>query len=196
MSTQPGSLHAISEGGIAGEHFVTPAPPALIAPTISGKEHNTIKLAVIPFACWRAEDVRFEFDSSFLRPEISLELTALKSLIESHTVVGSGIEAGGGVSRPPGLSVFGHADPTGDDEYNKILSGRRAQAVYAALIRDVELWADLFDHPHGRDNWDPKATKIIGRAGPRPERDRKRRGEAVALPRVHGPDLHRARRSW
>jgi len=161
MSTQPGSLHAISEGGIAGEHFVTPASPALIAPTISGKEHNTIKLAVIPFACWRAEDVRFEFDSSFLRPEISLELTALKSLIESHTVVGSGIEAGGGVSRPPGLSVFGHADPTGDDEYNKILSGRRAQAVYAALIRDVELWADLFDHPHGRDNWDPKATKIM-----------------------------------
>ncbi len=157
MSTKPDSLHAISEGGIAGEHFVTPAPPVFLAPTISGKEHNTIKLAVIPFACWRAEDVRFEFDSSFLRPEIAKELTALKTLIEAHTVDSST----GGASRRPSLSVFGHADPTGNDDYNKALSGRRAQAMYATLIRDVELWNDLFDHPHGNDKWDPKAIQIM-----------------------------------
>jgi len=27
------------------------------------------------------------------------------------------------------LSVFGHADPVGSDDYNKALSGRRAMAV-------------------------------------------------------------------
>ena len=32
------------------------------------------------------------------------------------------------------LSVFGHADPVGNDDYNKQLSGRRATVVYALLV--------------------------------------------------------------
>ena len=41
------------------------------------------------------------------------------------------------------LSVFGHADPVGDDEYNKALSGRRTKAVYGLLVRDTAMWSTL-----------------------------------------------------
>ncbi len=55
-------------------------------------------------------------------------------------------DAGG---RYPPLSVFGHADPTGDDTYNKTLSGHRALAVYAVLTfhtqpsASVALWQKI-----------------------------------------------------
>ena len=57
--------------------------------------------------------------------------------------------------------MFGHADPVGVDTYNKELSGRRAQAVYGLLTRKTELWDDLFQNPHGRDNWKWKAVQSM-----------------------------------
>jgi Putative peptidoglycan binding domain len=44
----------------------------------------------------------------------------------------------------PRISIFGHADPVGDDVYNKALAGRRAQAIYGLLTRDVKLWETLY----------------------------------------------------
>jgi hypothetical protein len=54
---------------------------------------------------------------------------------------------------PPPLSIFGHADPVGNDDYNKRLSGRRATAMYAMLVRDTALWEELYSRPSGGDNW-------------------------------------------
>src|SRR5262249_43042782 len=51
------------------------------------------------------------------------------------------------------LSIFGHADPVGSDDYNKTLSGRRATAIYAMLIRDASLWEHLYSSPFGDDIW-------------------------------------------
>src|SRR5262249_48330873 len=45
---------------------------------------------------------------------------------------------------PPPLSLFGHADPVGDEEYNKKLSGQRAQAMYALLVPPVDMWQTLY----------------------------------------------------
>lgn len=167
-TTQSLNIQSATGGGISALQVPLPVLDSLVAPATDAKGRNTIQLSVIPFACWRAEDVRFEFDSSFIRPEISAEAASLGLLIDQHTLPNlQGIP-----THKPSLTVFGHADPTGNDDYNKSLSGRRAQAMYAMLVRDVDLWEDLFAHPLGRDNWDPAAVKAMQAALGRPTADR------------------------
>jgi len=123
-----------------------------VAPTVRAEEHNALRISVFPFACWKLEDIRFEFDSSILLPEVKQELAQLHALRQRH----------------PGapLSIFGHADPTGKDEYNKRLSGRRAMAVYALLVRDTKLWENLHhsDPVAPGDKWGIRAVQIMLRA--------------------------------
>ncbi len=176
-NTQALNIQSATGGGVAALQQSLPVLDSLVAPASDTKGRNTIQLSVIPFACWRADDVRFEFDSSFLRPEISAEIAALKLLIDKHTLPNlQGIP-----THKPTLSVFGHADPTGNDDYNKSLSGRRAQAMYGMLIRDVDLWENLFAHPQGRDNWDPAAIKAMESALGRPATDRPNSSARKAL---------------
>ncbi|MEW5979676.1 MAG: hypothetical protein AB1898_28085 [Acidobacteriota bacterium] len=150
------SIQHISGGGVAAEHVPIPLAPTLVAPTTDG-DHNTIKASLVPLACWRANDMRFEFESSFVLPEIQSEIGALKELIDRHTLT----DEKGQPKHRPALTVFGHADPVGNDEFNKALSGRRAQAIYGMLIRSVELWEDLYAHPLGNDKWEPKAIRTM-----------------------------------
>jgi hypothetical protein len=120
--------------------------PILVAPTAAA-EFNTIRPPLLPIACWRLEDMRFDFDSSFVTPESRAELTALAALWRR-------------CNGPP-ASVFGHADPVGDDDYNKTLSGRRATAVYALLARRVDLWEDLHSKPFGGDTWGTRSVQSM-----------------------------------
>jgi len=113
--------------------------PVSVAP-LSGNEHNTVRERLIPTAAWQIDDVRFVFDSSFVLPEASGEFALLAAVRQDNP-------------RCP-ISLFGHADPVGDDEYNKVLSGRRAIAIYAVLTRRTDLWEQLHAKPHGRDKWD------------------------------------------
>src|SRR5215467_6862996 len=123
MSNEPAdSLHGVSDAGVAGKHPAAPEPIFLVAPA-TADEFNTARLRLIPVACFRVDDIRFQFASSFVTPDIKLELRILENLIKAH----------------PGapLSIFGHADPVGDDNFNKILSGRRATAIYGLLTRNT-----------------------------------------------------------
>jgi hypothetical protein len=104
---------------------------------------------LLPIACWRLEDLRFDFDSSFVRPEAAMEMTALSALRQAHA------------GAP--LSLFGHADPVGEDDYNKTLSGRRALAVYAILVRDVARWESLYSQSFGGDKWGGRAVQMMVR---------------------------------
>src|SRR5215813_9086595 len=116
------SLNRISTaGGITADLPIPQTQPVLVAPTTT-QGFNSLRGALIPIACWRLDEVRFEFDSSFVLSTSSDEFQALDNLRKMH----------------PGapLSIFGHADPVGDDSYNKQLSGRRAQAVHAVLVRN------------------------------------------------------------
>jgi hypothetical protein len=110
-----------------------------VAPTDVATEHNTIRASLAPVAVWELSDAHFAFDSSVLLPSMTLELAELIAIVKTL----------------PGtlLSVFGHADTTGNDEYNKVLSGRRGMALYALLTRDVDLWDHLYTTPHGGDDW-------------------------------------------
>jgi len=109
-----GQQGTTTPGGIAAEHRRVQLP-LYVAPT-SDKEFNTLVKTLVPLACWRLEDLRFDFDSSFVKPEAKTELGHLAALRKSHD------------GAP--ITVFGHADPTGDD-------GRRSTASLSAAISGI-----------------------------------------------------------
>jgi len=145
----------VSDGGVAAKHPPTPELKALVGPA-TGSEQNAVRAAIIPVACWRLEDVRFEFDSSFVVPGIESELRNLAKLVKDHP---PSSKSDGKPGFP--LSVFGHADPVSNDDYNKQLSGRRAIAIYALLTRDTNLWEKLFSQPLGNDKWGRKSLETM-----------------------------------
>jgi hypothetical protein len=146
------TIQLVTEGGIAATHAEVEDFRPLVGPS-TGDEFNTIKAALIPIACWRVDDIRFEFDSSFIQPGIETELKHLAELLKKHPPASMAKNASPPDTVGCPLSIFGHADPLGDDEYNKQLSGRRAVALYGLLTRDVELWDELFKNPMGNDKW-------------------------------------------
>jgi hypothetical protein len=121
------------------------AVPVRVGPSAAA-EFNLVRAFLIPKACFKFEDAHFAFDSSFVVPG-GFDVGPLKDLLDKH----------------PGtkLSIFGHADPTGDDTYNKTLSGRRASAIFGLLTRDVAMWDKLHDQPAGGDNWKPEAEETM-----------------------------------
>lgn len=135
--------------GIAAPHSAPPPFRVLAAPA-TADEHNTIRQRLITVACWRLNDARFAFDSSFVSPEARKEIGLMAQLVKDHP-------------RCP-ASVFGHADATGDDDYNKALSGRRAMAIYGVLARDTSLWEYLHANSHGADVWDNRVIDTMKHA--------------------------------
>jgi hypothetical protein len=131
---------------VSGPHHVPRNLPIYVAPTVAD-ESNTVRLQLLAIACWRANHVLFAFDSSFVVPAIRDELARLADLVNAN----------------PGCpaSIFGHADPTGDDEHNKGLSGRRAIAIQALLTRNVDAWERLYQQSHGKDDWGLRSLQII-----------------------------------
>ncbi|HEY2588577.1 MAG TPA: peptidoglycan-binding protein [Tepidisphaeraceae bacterium] len=149
-----GTIHFVTAGAIAASHPARPAAAIPVAPT-SDTRSNLLRSAIFPIACWRVEELLFDFGSSFVHPDGQPELRALRDLRERHKK-----ESGGKVLAPP-LSVFGHADPVGSDDYNKKLSGRRATAIYALLVRDTARWETLFSDPLGDDKWGTPAVQTM-----------------------------------
>jgi hypothetical protein len=117
-------------GGDAAAHPDFVFSSVVVGPATSD-EFNTVEEWIRPLACWRLDDTRFEFDSSFVKPGAARELRMLKEVRDDHP--------------DATLCLFGQADPTGGDGvYNKVLSGRRARAIYGMLTRNAPLWAQLF----------------------------------------------------
>lgn len=161
-SDKKGTLHSISTGGLIGSHPSPDAFELLLAPATSD-ESNTARLRIIPIACFRIDDVRFKFDSSFVLPDAKAEMNSFVELRKKDPRV---------MGAP--ISVFGHADPSfqgnfevgsstanSGDDYNKTLSGRRAIAIYAMLIRDPSFWNTLYTNNLGGDVWGEDAIRIM-----------------------------------
>jgi outer membrane protein OmpA-like peptidoglycan-associated protein len=158
-----GSIHSATDGGVIGKHPDPDPAQFLVAPSTSN-EFNTVRFRPIPIACFSIDDVRFKFDSSFVLPAIQDEIAAFSDLRKlDPRVLGAPI------------SIFGHADPSfqgnfdpsnantagpGDD-YNKTLSGRRAIAIYALLIREPSFWETLFSTHLGADVWGTDSIQIM-----------------------------------
>ena len=154
-----GAVHSASDGGIAGSHTAVADAGVLVGPS-TASEQNLVTAGLIPIACWSVDDVRFNFDSSFVLPAVAKEIVALAKLREAHKkpVVPRTDPKLPQLIFPP-FSVFGHADPVGQDDYNKLLSGRRAAAIYGLLTRRDEVWEDLYSNkgvftgPAAGDKW-------------------------------------------
>ena len=141
-----GVIRGASGGGVIGEHPESPQVPYFVGPS-TGSELNTLQLPLIPILCWKVEDIRFAFDSSFVTsttdPLTNPADTTSDPLAKPSPTGDIRDELkllANQIKRNPEcpLSVFGHADPVGPavdpDGYNKALSGRRATAIYAVLI--------------------------------------------------------------
>lgn len=136
-----------SGGGFSAQHKVPRRRLAsFVAPSVTD-ELNTLRVALVVVACWRVNHVLFGFDSSFVMPAIREELKELAALVRAN----------------PGspASVFGHADPASNDDFNKALSGRRAQAIFGLLTRNVDLWEELHAQSHGPDDWGLKSIQVM-----------------------------------
>ena len=167
--------HTASAGVVAADHQPVD-PRVVLAGPATADQFNSIGERLIPKACFRFEDVRFDFDCSFVRPEVQPDMPHLADLIERHTLTQPGSPP---QTFPPPLAIFGHADPEGSDDYNKHLSGRRALAIYGMLVRDEDIWEDLYTQPFGGDKWGEKQIQtmlealghspgaIDGKAGPK-----------------------------
>jgi hypothetical protein len=143
-----GTIHDSSGGGVAGKHDPVDSPQLLLGPA-TADQFNSATLRLIPIACFRVDDIRFAFDSSFVafdsdeRNDIRAELKLLVNLRKDNP-------------ESP-LSVFGHADPVGGDDFNKQLSGRRATVIYALLIctTDPDAAVKLWQRVAREENWGP-----------------------------------------
>ncbi|HET9929780.1 MAG TPA: OmpA family protein, partial [Polyangiaceae bacterium] len=120
-----GAKHSHS-GTISSRRFL----PLLVAPTADGKVSNSIRQGLVPVGCFTVAAPGFDFDSSLLLPKMAKEFGKLGALLAS-------------LPEHP-VSVFGHADPTGSDDYNKELAGRRALSVYGLLTKDPDVWEKLY----------------------------------------------------
>jgi hypothetical protein len=155
----------VSEGGMAAKYPSEQHDVVAVGPAY-GSQANRLVSKIIPIACWRLDDIRFDFDSSVIKPDVENELKILAELVRQHPPSSK-------TSLKPGcpLSIFGHADPTGRDDYNKQLSGRRAKAIYALLTRRTDLWEQLYSNRFGNDVWGPPALRMMLEATNGPEPD-------------------------
>src|ERR1700722_655356 len=156
------AVHSSSDGGVVGRHPAADQFQFFAAPA-TGSEFNTSHLQPLPVACFRVGDVRFKFDSSFVLPGVQSEIGAFAVLRENDPRV-----------KGAPISIFGHSDPTyqgnfelgsptaqSGDDYNKTLSGRRAIAIYALLVRDASLWNNLYASPLGSDVWGEHSIRTM-----------------------------------
>ena len=131
----------------AGERPGRVSLPLLVSPASDGLQSNTLRPPLVPVACFSLAAPSFDFDSSFLVPAMRDELVGLARMRKRF--------------QGSPLALFAHADPSGDDEYNKKLSGRRARSVFALLVRRPDIWEQLFASGTKGDRWGRRQLDII-----------------------------------
>src|SRR5580698_11164862 len=73
---EPVSNGTSSDGGVTGPH-PAPSPLQVLAAPTTASDSNRVRMPLIPIACWKIEDIRFAFDSSFVTPDAAVEMQAL-----------------------------------------------------------------------------------------------------------------------
>jgi len=135
----------VDEGASGIERHPDMSFAAEVAPNLidDQKAFNALRASLAPVACWRLEDHRFEFDSSFILPDTRDDLVKLATMFDDY--------------KDSPMSLFGHADPVGPADYNKKLSGFRAKSTYALLTRNLDFWEEL----HNEHGWKLTSSQQI-----------------------------------
>jgi Putative peptidoglycan binding domain/OmpA family len=135
-----------TDDALVSTHALRATLPVYVAPSRDARP-NTVRPAVAPIACWRLNEALFDFDSSLILPGVRASAPRFASVLRANL---------GSLA-----AIFGHADASGSDEYNKVLSGRRAKALYALLVRDAKIWEQLYREPAGNDRWNVRAIQVM-----------------------------------
>src|SRR4030095_3634903 len=109
MADEEGTIIEATEHGIIAAHAPRRTHP-FFASTATADTFNVLGLDIVPIACVNLGDLLFDFDSFFFCPEAGRAVAGLPALRESRKNSNGEL---------PPLSIFGHADPVGDIEYNK-----------------------------------------------------------------------------
>jgi hypothetical protein len=133
-------------GTVVGEVARRATEPQRVAPT-TASEKATLRSRLRVVACWRLNDTMFAFGSSFVSPDLAAEMPALERVLRNH------IESQ--------VSLFGHADPTDDDDVNQVLSARRVRSIFALLTRNPDVWEELFKNPIKSDDWGNRSIQLM-----------------------------------
>jgi hypothetical protein len=131
MDNEGDSVISQSDREVSGKHPQDKEYPFLVASSTSDKTKNTIRLAFALEACWKVEDICFDFDRAFVRNDTKGPFRRLAELRDRYPTAP--------------ISLFGHTDHVGKDKYNKQLSEDRAKAIYGVLTRNVQKWKEIFD---------------------------------------------------
>jgi hypothetical protein len=143
--------------GVTASHPRSVVLPVIVAPVPEeqvGDKFNAVRDPLVVLGCKEMPNKHFDFDSSFLGPQSAAAFQRLKTFLGLHRERDA-------QKRFPPSAVFGHADPTGQPGYNRMLSGRRASAVYGVLTRDTALWEALFSPGFQGDVWGDKAIQTM-----------------------------------
>ncbi len=116
------------------ENFKNPVQSSAVKKTT-----NVYQQVLHPIACWKIDDIYFDFDKSFIKQKAVLAFSKLKELNDQLTREFRSV-----YKETPQFSLFGHADPVGQPDYNKILSENRAIAVYGVITNNPEKWKEIF----------------------------------------------------
>jgi hypothetical protein len=150
----------IGPDGVVAVHPRRTELPVVVAPIPEEdktKKLNTLRPPLVAIGCMMIPGKPgFEFDSSVVSPQAENRLRKFAQLMLALKK-----QDDQEPKRFAPCAVFGHADPTGREEYNKVLSGRRSLAVYALLTRNTKIWDVLFNNPHGNDKWGLKSIQLM-----------------------------------
>ncbi len=104
-----GAIHHATGGGVSGAQPAPVNPFKFLVGTSTSNELNVARLRLIPIACFRVDDIRFRFDSSF----IPFDGSSAKKTTGPNDIRAEMGELASLVKANPGspLSIFGHADP-------------------------------------------------------------------------------------
>ena len=70
-----------SEAGVVAR-FKSPGESVFSVSPTASSGFNTLRRPLRPSACWRIDDLRFDFDSSFIKPDAAKEFALLALLVQ------------------------------------------------------------------------------------------------------------------
>ncbi len=110
-------------GGVAGHeiaHYMDEQERQLQAAAAQSSAMSVARVQSVLVTTFKS-DVMFDFDSAVIKPGAYVELDRVANVLKSYPQTA--------------IRVEGHTDAAGTDEYNQLLSERRANAVKNALIQ-------------------------------------------------------------
>lgn len=94
--------------------------------------YNTLKEKLSPIACWALGESVFSFGATFVGRGSKKDFARFRALRAKY-------------SDAP-IALFGHTDPSGKEGYNHDLGALRARAVYGVLVRDPDIWFEMYQN--------------------------------------------------